>query len=141
MTKPLMIDHCNTFTSRNCLRFPFLRNRFLSNYLGGKLKRTNTQKIQRNYQNVFHILNLLDWRFRSITHLPNFQKSLHISFKYLEYEISYSLTTIETKYYFQSIWKTNIAACGQHGQLAVYGSGRFKASPSVVNCWLVEMHL
>ena len=25
MVKPLMVDNCNTFTSRNCLRFPFFR--------------------------------------------------------------------------------------------------------------------
>ena len=55
MTKPLMVDHCNTFTSRNCPRFPIFGKLF-----GRKLTRTNTQKIQRNYQNFFLILNLLD---------------------------------------------------------------------------------
>ncbi len=74
MAKPFVVDHCNAIAW--CFLFS---GSFWKKYFGAKIKRTNTQKIQRNYRNFFHILNLLDWRFQSITQLPNFQNPI-ISF-------------------------------------------------------------
>ena len=57
---------------RHAIAWSFLLSEsFSKKYLDGKIKRMNTQKIPRNYHHFFHILNLHDWRFGAITHLPN----------------------------------------------------------------------
>ena len=75
MAKPLMVDQWVIVTLlRHTIAWGFLFSEsFSKKYLGGRIQRTNNKKVQRNFQNFFHILNLHDLSFQSITQLPNFQ--------------------------------------------------------------------
>ena len=80
MAKPLMVDHCNTFTSHNCLRFPSFGIIF-KEVFGWKNKKNeyskNTEKLP---EFLSHIKST--WLKVPIYYtFTKFSKSLHISFK------------------------------------------------------------
>ena len=79
MAKQLMVDHCNTFTSRNGLRFPFFRIIF-KEVFGQKNKMNEYSKTTKKLSKFLSHIKATWLKILINYTFTKFSKSLHISF-------------------------------------------------------------